>query len=258
MASIAINKEVWGNNIFWEKNLNEGEKWSGGWGSSLAQFIVTIYPRICEYMGNGNILEIAPGYGRWTKFLIEFYEHYQGVDLNLNCVNHCKSKFSSISNCFFINDGYTLPMINENTIDFVFSYDSLVHADFDVMKSYLQEIKRVLKVGGYAFIHHSNLYEVTFEEECNSHMRSHNVNARVIMNYCKDINLKIVSQEVLNWDSKENNLIDCYTIIQNAEFDNNMNFITSNVNIEREYAKNFSGTIYNEIFKNLKKNKEKK
>ena len=48
-------------------------------------------------------------------------------------------------------------MIEDGSIDFAFSFDSLVHAEADVMSSYANELARVLKPGGCAFLHHSNL-----------------------------------------------------------------------------------------------------
>jgi hypothetical protein len=48
-------------------------------------------------------------------------------------------------------------MIENGSIDFAFSFDSLVHAESDVMSSYAHELARVLKPGGVAFLHHSNL-----------------------------------------------------------------------------------------------------
>jgi Methyltransferase domain len=50
-------------------------------------------------------------------------------------------------------------MVPDQSIDFVFSYDSLVHADTEVLSAYLSEVARVLTPTGAAFLHHSNLSE---------------------------------------------------------------------------------------------------
>jgi hypothetical protein len=42
-------------------------------------------------------------------------------------------------------------------VDFAFSFDSLVHAEADVLHSYAHELARTLKPDGIAFIHHSNM-----------------------------------------------------------------------------------------------------
>ncbi|MBR8827309.1 MAG: hypothetical protein DSM107014_05285 [Gomphosphaeria aponina SAG 52.96 = DSM 107014] len=48
-------------------------------------------------------------------------------------------------------------MIPDDSIDLVFSNDSLVHAEADVIESYLAQLSLKLKVNGVGFIQHSNL-----------------------------------------------------------------------------------------------------
>ena len=56
------------------------------------------------------------------------------VDLNQNCIDVCKQKFAAFENIeYHVNDGKSLSMIPENSIDFIFSHDSLVHAELDVI-----------------------------------------------------------------------------------------------------------------------------
>jgi hypothetical protein len=50
-------------------------------------------------------------------------------------------------------------MIAEESVDFVYSFDSLVHADAGVLEGYLSQFPRILSETGVAFIHHSNLGE---------------------------------------------------------------------------------------------------
>jgi hypothetical protein len=50
-------------------------------------------------------------------------------------------------------------MVPDDSIDFVFSFDSLVHAEADVMQAYLNQLVRKLKLNGVGFIHHSNIGE---------------------------------------------------------------------------------------------------
>lgn len=53
--------------------------------------------------------------------------------------------------------GTSLPMVADASIDLVFSWDSLVHVEGDVMDAYIEECARVLSEGGFGWIHHSNL-----------------------------------------------------------------------------------------------------
>ena len=55
-----------------------------------------------------------------------------------------------------MNDGHSLPMVGDTSIDFAFSFDSLVLVEADTLARYLSELARVLKPDGVAFLHHSN------------------------------------------------------------------------------------------------------
>jgi hypothetical protein len=48
-------------------------------------------------------------------------------------------------------------MVPSESVDFVFSFDSLVHAEADVLSDYAHELARILTRDGVAFIHHSNM-----------------------------------------------------------------------------------------------------
>ncbi len=50
-------------------------------------------------------------------------------------------------------------MVADGSIDFVFSFDSLVHAEEDVIRSYLDQLGQKLRPDGVGFLHHSNLGE---------------------------------------------------------------------------------------------------
>src|SRR5437899_8768206 len=57
---------------------------------------------------------------------------------------------------FHVNVGKSLDIISDESIDFAFSFDSLVHADGEVIGTYLRQLARKLKPRGAGFIHHSN------------------------------------------------------------------------------------------------------
>jgi hypothetical protein len=48
-------------------------------------------------------------------------------------------------------------MLADQSVDFAITWDSLVHADMDIIDDYLAEIARVLRPDGVAFVHHSNV-----------------------------------------------------------------------------------------------------
>jgi len=155
MATIEQNLQRWKVNYQWS---DAGEEWSSDWGGSKAQWYGAILPRIHPYLPTGTILEIAPGYGRWTDHLKNHCEKLIIVDLAENCIEACQQRFASEPKITcHVNDGKSLAMVPDNSIDFVFSFDSLVHAEADVIQSYLNQLATKLKPTGFGFLHHSNL-----------------------------------------------------------------------------------------------------
>lgn len=179
-----------------------------------------IYPRIHKYIEQHNVfmLEIAPGFGRWTRFLKNYSEELHIVDISEKCIEKCKIKFIDSSNIFYYtNDGLSLDMIDNNSMDFIFSFDSLVHVNDETMKSYIREIGKKLNENGVAFIHHSNL---NFFNNYSSHVRDTSVDYRKISSYAQENNLNCIVQELINWEN-EPFLIDCISTIckKGSKFD---------------------------------------
>src|SRR6266487_5176493 len=157
MPTVKDNLHMWNTKYEWEK---DGEEWSRHWGGSEAQWFGSVYPRIHAFLPTPTILEIAPGFGRWTNYLRNYCKHLIVVDLAENCIKACQQRFASDLNItYHVNDGRSLEMIPDNTIDFIFSFDSLVHAEGDVMQTYLNQLTKKLKPNGVGFIHHSNIGE---------------------------------------------------------------------------------------------------
>jgi len=148
-------KEIWSDPEVWTK-AEAGEEWSSFFGST-ANLWATILPHFSKYM-HGDMLEIAPGYGRITDCILKHGGvSLSVVDISEICIERCKEKFGDLIVSYDVNDGKSLPYA-DGSFDFVFSYDSFVHIIRPVIEDYLQEIKRVLRPGGYAFIHHANFY----------------------------------------------------------------------------------------------------
>ena len=155
MPTVKQNREYWNQDYEWTK---QGEEWSAVWGGSEAQWFGAILPRIHAFVPTGTILEIAPGFGRWTTYLKKYCEYLAVVDLTEDCIKACQQRFASDSHInYYVNDGKSLAMIQDKSIDFVFSFDSLVHAEAEVIEAYLNQLAMKLSQNGIGFIHHSNL-----------------------------------------------------------------------------------------------------
>lgn len=155
MPSIDTNKTVWDDDYAWPQR---GDEWSAPWGSAATQWHCVILPRIRAFLPAETALEIAPGYGRWTQFLRSEAQHLIVVDLSESCIEACKIRFPDAANIsYHVNDGKSLAMVAEESVDFAFSFDSLVHVDLGVLRGYLAELATKLTPNGVAFLHHSNI-----------------------------------------------------------------------------------------------------
>ena len=219
MPTVDENIVLWQDPTQWTEG---GEQWSGGWGGSEAQWHGTILPRITRFLPTGTILEIAPGHGRWTEYLRRHCERLVLVDLSEECIEACRARFAGDDRIsFHVNDGSSLPMLDDASIDFVFSFDSLVHVEADVMRRYVSEFSRVLRPNGAGFVHHSNAGEYrryfqapaflparVREVLCDVHVIEHaqwralSMTAASFRQYCEASGLRCISQELVNWSTK--------------------------------------------------------
>jgi SAM-dependent methyltransferase len=231
VPSIDENKFEWDGNYNWM--AAQGDEWSASWGGPFMQWYGTILPRIHRYIPTECILEIACGYGRWTQYLKDLCKNIIVVDLSEECINACKRRFANCSHIeYYINDGKSLSMIRESCIDFVFSFDALVHADDSVMRAYIFQLRRILKERGVAFIHHSNLgqYYATYSAirkipklegllkrlsllPKDLGWRDFSVDAKKVESLALENGLKCVSQEIIPWIDTRQIYADCISTI---------------------------------------------
>jgi len=223
------NYKTWNDLHRWEKS---GDEWSAGWGDARSQWYGTILPRVGSFLPARRILEIAPGFGRWTQFLLTGCDEYFGVDISEKCVAKCKERFGAHSRVQFMqNDGTSLNMIPNEQMDFVFSFDSLVHVDVGVVREYIWQICQKLTKTGVAFIHHSNAATDQCDKtQAASVARSLDVSSAIVKEFVEDCGARVFIQEEVNWAGTTR--IDClttfgasdvfpgrqYTLMQNDHF----------------------------------------
>lgn len=208
MPDLEWNKSYWDGDYDW---IGRGEEWSREWGSSEAQWFGAIYPRIHRHLPAARIVEIAPGYGRWTNFLLRYcLEAYQGIDLSDECIAYCNQVFRDTSKASFaVNDGTSLDAVADSSTDFLFSFDSLVHAEMDVHQAYIPQILDKLNDTGVAFIHHSN-WAASGETRPNTHCRGTSVSGEQMEKLIRKHGGHVLVQELLNWGTDAP--IDAFTL----------------------------------------------
>lgn len=232
MPTIEQNRETWDSDLGW-RDADGGERWSDWWGSADTQWRFAILPRIARFVPTGTVLEIAPGFGRWTHHLRQHCRRLVAIDLSTRCIDACRRRFADDERLeFHVNDGRSLPMVGEGEVDFAFSFDSLVHADADAIGSYVAELARVLASDGVAFIHHSNWGEYrryadavdlipgrrvrgALERlriiEGAKHWRARDMTAARFEALVRDAGLQCIGQELVNWRIRR--LGDCFSIL---------------------------------------------
>jgi ubiquinone/menaquinone biosynthesis C-methylase UbiE len=144
----SYNFKEW-SNYNWSQG---GEEWNDSepWKKSLREEVLLTYIR-----PGFTVLEIGPGAGRWSLTLASISKKLILADLTENALRACRKKLSEFSNCvYYQNDGKSLPMVDDGSIHYVWSYDVFVHISPRDTQAYLTELKRVLVKRGIAVIHH--------------------------------------------------------------------------------------------------------
>jgi hypothetical protein len=144
-------------------------------------------------------------------------------------------------------------MIPDASVDFVFSFDSFVHPDREIVEAYLRELGTKLKIGGKGFIHHSNFgeYVNTPRERLPeavakplikmkildwAHHRNPGMSAELFRALCAQHGLHCITQELVNWRGRR--LIDCLSLfVRSDSASQNVTKIVRNPNFMREAAR---------------------
>jgi SAM-dependent methyltransferase len=145
----AANREVWTTHD-WSAR---GEEWtpSPEWKSAIVRDLLKRYiPR------EARVLEIGPGGGRWTEFLITHASHLTLVDVTPACIEMCKERFAANTHiAYHTNNGTNLSFVAPESIDAIWSYDVFVHIASEDIEEYVRQFATILVPGGVGIIHHA-------------------------------------------------------------------------------------------------------
>ncbi len=218
MATLAANKKYY-ESYDWSSG---GEEWSEPWGGTRAMWLASIYPRISEFLPASTIVEIGSGHGRIARILHAFATSQLVLfDIVDECVEVCKKKFeSSTKTVCRKTDGFSLDGVADHSVDFIFSFYSLVGSDKETITGYLREFNRVMSDDGVAFIHHSNAGMYFDPDDSNpdkrmlllAAYRDMSIDAVEFQKTAASCNLTCIRQECINWDITEI-LSDCFSTI---------------------------------------------
>lgn len=155
MPDLDAIRRTWNAATGWQAG---GDEWSGPWGGTDSLWWGTLMPRIHGFVPAGTLLELGPGMGRWSVYLRGLCDRLILIDVSEHCVDALRERFAGDGGVgCHLGDGRTLPMVPDASVDLAFSFDSLVHAEADVLDAYAHELARTLAPDGVGFIHHSNM-----------------------------------------------------------------------------------------------------
>jgi ubiquinone/menaquinone biosynthesis C-methylase UbiE len=202
--NVANNLKRWDQDHTWPEHGDEWNRQAAACGIEYPVWKESLVAHLIAPMVNAKTkaLEIAPGHGRWTEFLSQYAGHLTAVDLSPSCIAYCKERFAHRANIdYFVTDGTSLPPDATAQIDFVWSFDAFVHMDRNVIAAYLKEIARVLKPGGGAIIHHSNVADLDTHTQDKSEGWRAPMTAALFAELAQAAGLTVVSQFVY-WDEQ--------------------------------------------------------
>jgi len=150
MNSKSANKFIWEH---WDWKAH-GDEWTSSpeWKSSVVRTFIDPL-----FTGRSVILEIGPGAGRWTEYLVDRCAWLIGIDISETCVRECENRFRERPHArFAVGNGDNLSAIDSESIDGVWSFDVFVHINKPQFSAYAAEFARVLKSGGVGLLHHGS------------------------------------------------------------------------------------------------------
>lgn len=89
-------------------------------------------------------IEIGPGGGRWTRYLLPCKKLFL-VDCVPEVLAEAQRRFRRFKHVeFILNGGYDFPGIPDTCATFVFSFGTFVHLEIEIIRKYLESLRRVL------------------------------------------------------------------------------------------------------------------
>lgn len=165
MEKIEASRKIPGLNTF-EQNYrfwndydwkDLGEEWSvhEEWKKNLVEMIVTP-----EIQTGDVVLEIGPGTGRMTEYILNYASMLHCVDISIKCIEVLEERFGESDKIKFHQiEKVDLSFIPDKSIDKIFSYDVFVHIDKEIFEQYFKEFKRILTADGSIIIHYNKAGE---------------------------------------------------------------------------------------------------
>lgn len=157
-GSVAWNLLAWDNPATWVDHGDEWQFHAEACGQPYAAWKRSVVARFVEphLDPSVHLLELGPGHGRWSEFMVDRVASLTLVDLSPTCIEQCRARFAGCRGPvrFLVNDGRSLP-VDDRSVDVVWSFAALVHVVEADVDAYLAHTRRVLRPGGRFVLHHA-------------------------------------------------------------------------------------------------------
>jgi ubiquinone/menaquinone biosynthesis C-methylase UbiE len=150
------------------------------------------------------MLKIGVGGGRIANQIAPHVAKLYATDIAPHMIERSRAALSSHKNIeFFTLPNSSLALFDDASCDFIYSFDVFVHLDLHTMWRYFQEIHRILKPGGHAFLHTTNLASPQgwkrFAAQKSFKVEGHYfITPEIISVLCKKSNLQIVHESPID------------------------------------------------------------
>ena len=160
-----------------------------------------------------SVLDLAAGRGRNTQKLLEHSDRIIVADINADNIKHCRKRFKKEPGVSFVHcNGATLPEIEDESVTFVYCFDSMVHFDLEIIISYCKEFQRILTPGGYGFCHHSNFQGNPGNDFRENPAWRNFMSKELFAHICIRSGLSVEAQKIMDWAEMAD--MDCLTLFR--------------------------------------------
>ena len=169
-----------------------------------------IFPFIsdCDFSA---VIDLGAGHGRNSTMLAPKAGRLLVLDIQPGNVEICRKRFAGQRHVeCAANNGYDLRPAADGAFTLVYSFDSMVHFEKEVVRSYLRDAQRVLRSGGRGFFHHSN-YTGGTDWRTNPHARNF-MSRELFASHAREAGLQVLRQMVFEWGHVPE--LDCLSLVE--------------------------------------------
>jgi len=171
----------------WKKAIVNDLETKTNWRRGRKEFLELIdfltFQKIFSLLSESNntILEI----GSYDGYFIEYYQDFNKIILS-DITEHSNLYPNNPKFDFVLLNGNDLSNIKKNSVNVVFSIDTFVRLDKMIIKTYIVDLIRIVKQGGYMILHIPNIFHLEsmrwgFTKVSKSFYR------KLLSNYCDEI-----------------------------------------------------------------------